>query len=264
MAGDSVMSVFDSAAGALRAALAVQQRLAEAELDAADDRRLRFRIGVHVGEVIEKPDGTVYGDGVNIAARLEGLARPGGIALSQAVHGMVARRVQVRFEDIGEQSVKNIAQAVRVYRINLHPEPATTVAAPVTPPHDGLIGRDALVDRVCSLLATGPVRLLTLTGPGGAGKTRVAQRATAQLAPRLADGACLVLLAPVREVGQVMAAVAAALGLQEGGAESPGALVRAFLRQRELLLTLDNLEHLPQAAPLVADLLQACRGCACW
>ena len=260
MAGDSVMSVFDSATGALQAALAVQRRLATADTALPDSSALRFRIGIHVGDVIEKPDGTVYGDGVNIAARLEGLAQPGAIALSQAVHGMVARRVPVRFEDLGEQRVKNIAQALRVYRVDPRQQPAAAQALlPAMPsPEDGLIGREDLIEQACTLLGGSSVRLLTLTGPGGTGKTSVGQRATKRLAPRMADGACLVLLAPVREAGQVMTAVAAALGLQEGGAESPAALVRAFLRPREMLLTLDNLEHLPQAAPLVADLLQAC------
>lgn len=78
MAGDSMLAVFDSATGAVSAALAVQQALEAVARTVPDDRRMRFRIGVHLGDVIEKPDGTVYGDGVNIAARLEGLAAPGG------------------------------------------------------------------------------------------------------------------------------------------------------------------------------------------
>ena len=88
MAGDSVMSVFESAAGAVLAALAVQRRLNKVDNRVSDERRLRYRIGIHVGDVMEKADGSVYGDGVNIAARLEGLAAPGAIAVSQAVHGM--------------------------------------------------------------------------------------------------------------------------------------------------------------------------------
>ncbi|HSW23751.1 MAG TPA: adenylate/guanylate cyclase domain-containing protein, partial [Burkholderiaceae bacterium] len=117
MAGDSVLAVFDTVTGAVDAALAVQRMIAAADGATAEDRRMRFRIGIHVGDVIEKADGTVYGDGVNIAARLEGLADPGSLAVSQAVHGMVARRVNVAFDDIGEQTVKNIAQPVRVYRL---------------------------------------------------------------------------------------------------------------------------------------------------
>ena len=98
------------------------------------DRRMRFRIGVHMGDVFEKPDGTVYGDGVNIAARLEGLALPGGVTVSDAVQGAVRHRVAARFEDLGEQQVKNIADPVRAYRVLA----ATNGGAPCTTPVAGM------------------------------------------------------------------------------------------------------------------------------
>ena len=119
MAGDSVLAVFETATAAANAALAVQRQLAEAGSGTPEERRLRFRIGIHVGDVIEKADGSVYGDGVNIAARLEALAEPGGVTVSQAVQGMIAQRVDASFEDIGTQTVKNIAQPVRVYRMRI-------------------------------------------------------------------------------------------------------------------------------------------------
>ena len=79
MSGDSVLAVFETAIGAVEAALAIQETLSTTDSKVAEDRRMRFRIGVHLGDVIEKADGTVYGDGVNIAARLEGMAEPGGL-----------------------------------------------------------------------------------------------------------------------------------------------------------------------------------------
>jgi class 3 adenylate cyclase/DNA-binding winged helix-turn-helix (wHTH) protein len=119
MAGDSVLAVFETATAAVKAALAIQRQLAaSAGRDVPDDRRLRFRLGIHVGDVIEKADGTVYGDGVNSAARLEGLADPGGVAVSHAVQGIVAGRVEIGFVDIGEQAVKNITQPVRAYKLS--------------------------------------------------------------------------------------------------------------------------------------------------
>jgi adenylate cyclase len=118
MAGDSVLAVFETAAGAVSAALAVQQQLKTLIADVPEDRHMRFRIGVHMGDVIEKFDGTIYGDGVNIAARLEGLAEPGGIAVSDAVRGAVKSRVAATFEDLGEKTVKNISEPVRVYAIH--------------------------------------------------------------------------------------------------------------------------------------------------
>lgn len=100
MAGDSVLAVFDTAAGAVTAAVAVQHELSMSCDAAPQDRQMRFRIGVHMGDVIEKADGTVYGDGVNIAARLQALAEPGGITVSDAVHGAVraksARSLSIR------------------------------------------------------------------------------------------------------------------------------------------------------------------------
>ena len=128
MAGDSVLAVFDTAAGAVTAALAIQlgvNILAEA---AQEDRRMRFRIGVHLGDVIEKADGTVYGDGVNIAARLERLAEPGGITVSDSVHIAVRGKLAADFEDQGEQTVKNIADPVRAWRVH-GADPMTTPPA---------------------------------------------------------------------------------------------------------------------------------------
>src|SRR3990167_3878720 len=107
MAGDSVLAVFEIATGAVSAALAIQQQLVAAAGGVAEARRMRFRIGLHLGEIIEKADGSVYGDGVNIAARLEGLAEPGGIAVSDSVRNAVRGKVNASFDDLGEQKVKN-------------------------------------------------------------------------------------------------------------------------------------------------------------
>jgi len=115
MAGDSVLAVFETAAGAVGAALAVQKVLAESASAVPDDRRLHFRIGVHLGDVIEKADGTVYGDGVNIAARLQALAEPGGVAVSQSIRNVVKGKMEAAFEDLGKQAVKNIAEPVRAF-----------------------------------------------------------------------------------------------------------------------------------------------------
>ena len=116
-AGDSVLAVFDTAAGAVSASLAIQAELARLFTDAREDRRMRFRIGVHLGDVVEKADGTVYGDGVNIAARLQGLAEPGGITVSESIRTVVSGKVGASFTDQGTQPMKNIAEPVRAYRV---------------------------------------------------------------------------------------------------------------------------------------------------
>ena len=123
MAGDSVLAVFETATGAVSAALAVQHELRAAHGSLPDERQLRFRIGVHLGDVIEKTDGTIYGDGVNIAARLQALAEAGGITVSDAVQGAVRGKVAATFVDQGEQPVKNLPHPVRTFGV--HPDGGT-------------------------------------------------------------------------------------------------------------------------------------------
>ncbi|MBX3636794.1 MAG: winged helix-turn-helix domain-containing protein [Rubrivivax sp.] len=138
--------------------------------------------------------------------------------------------------------------------------PADDTVAESVPPREAagtLLGRQALLHEVARRLANDGVRLLTLSGPGGTGKTRVALHATAQAAALLRDGAYLVTLAPLRDGAHLMSAVAAALGLQESSAQPAAELVRQFVKHRQLLLTLDNLEHLPQSAPQLQALLDA-------
>ena len=130
MAGDSVLAVFEAATGAVSAAIAVQKELDAASEMVPENRRMRFRIGVHLGDVMEKADGTIYGDGVNIAARLENLAEPGGIAVSEAVQAAQRNRLPTAFEDLGEHAVKNIAHPVRAYRVRIGGTDRSAVVAP--------------------------------------------------------------------------------------------------------------------------------------
>ena len=127
MAGDSVLAVFETATGAVNAALTIQAEVNPLADAASEDHRMRFRIGVHLGDVIEKEDGTVYGDGVNIAARLESLAEPGGVTVSESIQVAVRGKVSATFVDQGLQQVKNIAHPVRAYRIS--PQQITTGAS---------------------------------------------------------------------------------------------------------------------------------------
>src|SRR5213075_3110662 len=130
MAGDSVLAVFETAAGAVSAALGTQRDLEASKGEVPRDQRLMFRIGVHLGDVIEKGDGTIYGDGVNIAARLQALAPAGGVVISDAVHGSVKNRIPARFVDLGKQTVKNIAEPVRAFQVQRADGKASARAAP--------------------------------------------------------------------------------------------------------------------------------------
>jgi adenylate cyclase len=137
MAGDSVLAVFDLASGATAAARVIQEELEAAFRGRPAERRMRFRIGVHLGEIIEKPDGTIYGDGVNVAARIQGLAEPGGVALSDEAHRLVRDRLPLDWRDAGEHTVKNIVRPVRIWCWS--PWSASAAAPPATsvPPAEG-------------------------------------------------------------------------------------------------------------------------------
>jgi len=115
-AGDSVLAEFASVFSAVDCAIDIQRELAKANQPIAEPKQLRFRIGINVGDVMVK-DGDIFGDGVNIAARLEGLAKPGGICISRGVRDHIRHKVAHKFDDLGEQAVKNIAQPVRCYRL---------------------------------------------------------------------------------------------------------------------------------------------------
>src|SRR6266403_1218768 len=121
--GDGVLVEFHSVADAVLCGVEVQRRMARRNTDVSPARWIQFRIGINLGDVIVE-DNDIFGDGVNVAARLEMLAEPGGICVSGAVRDQVGQRLEdIEFEDLGEQSVKNIARAIRVFRVRLEQDP---------------------------------------------------------------------------------------------------------------------------------------------
>jgi adenylate cyclase len=114
--GDGLLVEFASVVDALRCAAEVQAALAESNAPLPPDRRIEFRIGIHQGDIVVEHD-DIFGDGVNIAARLEGVAEPGGICISARVREDAAGKLDLAFEDIGEQTLRNITRPVRVYRV---------------------------------------------------------------------------------------------------------------------------------------------------
>ena len=122
--GDGMLVEFASVVDAVRCAVEVQQAMPERNTDVTTDNRIELRIGINLGDVIVEGD-DLYGDGVNIAARIEALADAGGVFVSNTVHDQVRDRLPFVFEDLGEQQVKNIARPVRVYRVRAtltHPD----------------------------------------------------------------------------------------------------------------------------------------------
>jgi adenylate cyclase len=123
--GDGLLAEFPSVVDAVRCAVEIQCAMVDLEPEVPEERRIRFRVGVNLGDVIvEERD--IFGDGVNIAARLEALAEPGGLCVSGTVRDHIGDRLPYAFEDLGEQQVKNIARRLRVYRVRDAGAPATT------------------------------------------------------------------------------------------------------------------------------------------
>jgi len=124
-AGDSVVADFASAVDAVQCAVAVQDSIARANADRPAGEQMRFRIGLHVGDIMVQGD-DLFGDAVNIAARLEALAEPGGICVSGTVHDQIGAKLPLSLTDLGSQQVKNIAQAIRAYRVRGDTSPTDT------------------------------------------------------------------------------------------------------------------------------------------
>jgi TolB-like protein/class 3 adenylate cyclase len=136
-AGDGIMAEFPSVIGATECAVEIQTIMAERNLGVLESRRMRFRIGINLGDVIHD-EARIYGDGINIAARLEALAQPGGVLVSSTVYDQVRGKLPFTFEDMGERQVKNIEQPVRIYQLHI-----PSASANVSP----LARRPALTDR---------------------------------------------------------------------------------------------------------------------
>ena len=125
-AGDGILAEFPSVVGATECAVEIQTLMAERNEGVPESRRMRFRIGINLGDVIHD-ETRIYGDGINIAARLEALAQPGGVLVSNTVYDQVHRKLPFTFEDLGERQVKNIEQPVRMYQLHIPGVPSRAV-----------------------------------------------------------------------------------------------------------------------------------------
>ena len=203
--GDGSLIEFRSVVDAVRCAIEVQTGLAERNAGLPPERRIEFRVGIHLGDVVEESDGDLMGDGVNIAARLEGIAAPGAICLSEDAYRQVKGRLDLAVSDLGPTQLKNIAEPIRVYSLEVgqpaQAKPATDAKPPEKPP--GSRSRPRVVGgRILGLLAAALVLALALggwlfwprhPGPGLVGRASLAVLPFANIAGdeatgRLADG----------------------------------------------------------------------------
>jgi predicted ATPase/class 3 adenylate cyclase len=262
--GDSLFAVFARATDAVAAAGAAQRQL-QAE-PWPTPTPLRVRMALHTGEANLR-EGDYYGSAVNRCARLRAAAHGGQVLLSQATQELVRDQLPAgaALRDLGERRLKDLIRPERVFQL-LHPdlpqEFPPLVTLDLRPHHlpaqpNPLLGRESELEAVCRLFRREEVRLITLTGPGGTGKTRLGLQVAADLLEDFRDGAFFVDLAPISDPALVAATIAQVLGVREAEGQPLTESLKAHLRSRRLLMLLDNFEQVVAAASVVAELLAA-------
>jgi predicted ATPase/class 3 adenylate cyclase/Tfp pilus assembly protein PilF len=266
--GDAFCAAFGTATDAAEAALACQLALLE-EGWAEEVGAIRVRMALHTGAAEER-DGDYFGPPVNRVARLMSAAHGGEVLLSLPAQELVRDQLPpgTTLRDLGEYRLKDLFRPERVFQL-LAPElpsefpPLRTLDAyrnnlPLQP--TPLVGREKEVAEVCDLLRGEETRLLTFTGPGGIGKTRVALQAAADLLDDFPDGTFFAPLATLTQAELFFSTVAETLGVQETGEQPLDESLKDYLKERRLLLVLDNFEQVLGAAPTVTELLAAAPG----
>lgn len=260
--GDSFFVVFTSADAAIESAVAAQRNLTSENW--GEGVEVRVRMGLHTGA--GKLVGDNYG-GIDVhrAARISSAAHGEQILLSEATQALVAQSLPdgIRLIDLDRHELKDLEQPEHLYQLCVDglrtefPPPRSKSArihnlpTQLTP----FIGRDKVLGEVCSLLSNS--RVLTLTGPGGTGKTRLSLAAAERAVEDFDDGIFIVFLAPVTDDMLVPSTIAHALGLRDQGDTPIQTIVKEYLGGRNTLLILDNFEQVVSAAPAIADLIAA-------
>jgi predicted ATPase/class 3 adenylate cyclase len=268
--GDAFFVAFASASDAIAAAVDAQRALASSGWP--EGAEVRVRMGVHSGEADVRMDEYVGLD-VHRAARICAVGHGGQVLISSSTRELVAGALpaDVALRDLGEHRLKDLDGPERLYQLVAPGLPAAFPSLRTMPARrdrpgglpalpDRTIGREQEARTIAGRLGREGVRLLTLTGPGGVGKTRLAVDAASQVDS--VDGPHFVSLAALHEAEEVPPALVQALGIVAQPGETADESVRRVLSGKHVLLVLDNVEHILTAAPFVADLLSACPGLA--
>jgi predicted ATPase/class 3 adenylate cyclase len=237
--GDAFFFAFATAPGAFAAAAEITEVLASGPI--------RVRVGLHTGAPLLTDEGYVGSD-VHRAARIAAAGHGGQVLVSSST----AQLVELELRDLGEHRLQDLSAPERIYQLGDREFPAlkslyrTNLPVPATP----FLGRENELAEVLALLASEDTRLLTLTGPGGTGKTRLALQAAADASDAFPDGIWWIPLAPLRDPGLVLETAAKVVGSNNGLAE--------HVSDKSMLCLFDNFEHVVEAGPALAELLAAC------
>lgn len=260
--GDGALSTFPSAAGAIRAAIAIQTMLRQG--DAVD-----VRLGLHLGDVIVEGD-NILGDAVNIASRIESFSVPGAVVVSDTVHDQVKNQADIDFAELGTFRLKNVGRPFSLHAVaddrlvvpepgHMHGKGQTALVLPETVPESRgrLVGRDRALAELVEQLDRH--RLVTVTGPGGMGKTVLAIAAVEAARSRFA-AVGFVPLASVTDPEDLLPTIAETLDMKEAEDRSALEAIADSLSDQPVLLVLDNLEQVEEPALVISQLLGSCRG----
>ena len=265
--GDAIQAAFPTAPVALEAAVDAQLALAAEPWERTGP--LRVRMAIHVGEATPGDDGYLS-PALNRLEQVLAAGHGGQILLTQAARALAVNGLpaDTSLIALGEHRLRDLLESEHLFQV-LHPglaarfPPLRTLDARRTnlPRQPNLfVGRERELDEITWLLRDGAVRLLTLTGPGGAGKTRLAVQVAAEVLDSFPDGIYVVSLAAVTDAGQAPGAIATTLGLRETGGQTAREQLLGWFAEKRMLLMLDNLEQLPDVAPFVGELLAAAPG----
>jgi predicted ATPase/class 3 adenylate cyclase len=263
--GDAFCAAFPTAPGALEAALEAQRTLLSEEW--GETGSLRVRMALHMGAAEER-DGDYFGPPLNRVARLLSAGHGSQVLLSAAAQELVRDQLpaEASLVDLGEQRLKDLFRPERVFQLvaaglpSEFPLLSTLEGRPNNLPSQptSLVGRERELEEVAERLGGEEVRLLTLTGPGGTGKTRLALQAGADLLDGFEDGVFFVSLATMTDPELVPSAIAGPLGIKESAEQPLIESLKSYLHHKHSLLILDNFEQVLEGTPVVGELLAAC------
>ncbi len=261
--GDGTLSIFKSVICAVECAIEIQRKLSEPP-------EVALRIGIHLGEIVQEEDG-VYGDSVNLASRVESFSVPGAVLITEHVYRAIHNQPHLQTKSLGQFIFKNVKQPVEIYaltneslvipaRNDLQGKGYSFDTDKIALPQQltSFIGRKEEIGEVCKLILQS--RLVTLTGPGGTGKTRLALKVAEQLSDQFEHGLCWIPLASVTLADSVSLAIAKALDIIQDPSKNMASQLIDYLKQKSMLLVLDNFEQIIEAAPVIWQILSHCPG----